>query len=101
MLYSVKEWMYCARLELKGHPDDGNINKGESAEDALERMIELGEIIKDGADSFLFAEYKYMAVFIVLFAPIVLKAAGTFAAVAFIVGCITSILCGWIGMKIA
>merc|ERR1719230_1483823 len=42
-----------------------------------------------------------MAVFIVLFSPVVFKAAGPFAAIAFILGCITSILCGWIGMKIA
>merc|ERR1719157_31974 len=64
-------------------------------------MIELGEIIKDGANSFLYEEYKYMAVFIVLFTPIVFLAAGMYAAVAFVIGCITSIVCGWIGMKIA
>merc|ERR1719428_2465671 len=36
-----------------------------------------------------------------MFAPIVMKAAGSYAAVAFVIGCVTSILCGWIGMKIA
>jgi inorganic pyrophosphatase len=101
LLYSAKEAIYIGRLPLDGHPNDGMINKGDSAPDALEKMKELGGIISDGANCFLFAEYKYMAIYIVLFTPVVWLAAGLWAAVAFVVGSITSIVCGWIGMKIA
>merc|ERR1719277_2559252 len=42
-----------------------------------------------------------MAVYIVLFSGILLYFTGAATTVAFVVGAITSILCGWIGMRIA
>jgi len=68
---------------------------------ALERMIELGEIIQKGAMDFLAAEYKVLAVFTVLFGAVVTMAAGKYAAIAFVVGSVTSTACGFLGMKIA
>merc|ERR1719183_630321 len=64
-------------------------------------MNEIAGIITDGAMSFLFAEYKYMAVFIVCFCGILYPLTGWETTVSFVVGGVTSILCGWIGMKIA
>merc|ERR1719199_1270475 len=64
-------------------------------------MNEIAGIITDGAMSFLFAEYKYMAVFILCFCGILYPLTGWETTVSFVVGGITSILCGWIGMKIA
>merc|ERR1719247_2195101 len=64
-------------------------------------MNEIAGIITDGAMSFLFAEYKYMAVFILCFCGILYPLTGWETTVAFVVGGVTSILCGWIGMKIA
>merc|ERR1719188_1172457 len=57
--------------------------------------------IQEGAMSFLFAEYLYMAVYIVLFSIILVFFTGVPTTIAFVVGAITSILCGWIGMRIA
>merc|ERR1719456_2038472 len=51
--------------------------------------------------SFLFAEYTYMAVYIVLFGLVLFFFTGLPTTIAFVVGAITSILCGWIGMRIA
>merc|ERR1719456_661886 len=51
--------------------------------------------------SFLFAEYTYMAVYIVLFGLVLFFFTGIPSTIAFVVGSITSILCGWIGMRIA
>merc|ERR1719254_468658 len=51
--------------------------------------------------SFLFAEYLYMAVYIVIFSFILVFFTGVPTMIAFVVGAVTSILCGWIGMRIA
>lgn len=75
-------------------------------------MIELiGSKISNGANAFLFQEYSVMAVFIVIFGVIVLIVVDIFgheetkfrayATVAFIIGAITSMLCGFIGMRVA
>jgi len=100
-LYSVKQWKAVASVKLDGHPDDTHINKGDSSPDALQKMKEIGGIIQVGADAFLYAEYFYLAIFMVLFTPVVWMAAGKYAAIAFLLGCFTSTFSGWIGMKIA
>lgn len=60
----------------------------------------------EGADAFLTEEYKILAVFCFLFAIIIAclveEKIGEFWTVfAFLMGAITSILAGWIGMKVA
>lgn len=74
----------------------------------LERV---GEIIARGANSFLFQEYAIMSVFIVIFAAIIFLIVDIFgqdkiffrcyATIAYVIGAITSIACGFIGMRIA
>ena len=93
--------MVVASVKLDGYPNDTHINRGDSLPDALEKMKELGGIIQVGADAFLNAEYFYLAIFVVLFTPVVCGAAGRYAVIAFVLGCVTSTFSGWIGMKIA
>merc|ERR1719420_2492233 len=64
-------------------------------------MIHLSKIIQDGATAFLYAEYKYMFVYVVLFSAFLLWFTGVPSTISFVVGAFTSILAGWIGMKIA
>jgi len=64
-------------------------------------MIKLTGIISDGAMAFLYAEYTYMAGFIVVFGAILFFLTDMATVVAFVVGAVTSILCGYIGMRIA
>jgi len=66
----------------------------------------LSQIISDGADVFLFQEYMYLSVFVIFFGTLIFLYAeavpGTgFTTIAFVTGAVTSILCGYIGMKIA
>ena len=72
----------------------------------------IGVKIEDGASAFLIQEYIIMTVFVIIFGVIVLVAVdfygdGTgfkprfYTFIAFLIGSIVSMICGWIGMKIA
>ena len=52
-----------------------------------------------GADA-LFAEYLYLAIFVVISTPVVLVDAEEYAPVALVTGCFTATFLGWIGTKI-
>lgn len=74
------------------------------------RFKEISGAIAEGAMAFLNAEYKYVAIFSVIFAvviglvldnPATPEAEGWFSAIAFLVGAIVSSICAYLGMKIA
>jgi inorganic pyrophosphatase len=98
--------------------------RGES--EIEEKAADLQQAISEGANSFLFTEYKYVSIFMACFSVLifillssqdgfqtewkedehgVLRAPaiynGAFSALSFIVGAITSILSGYLGMWIA
>jgi inorganic pyrophosphatase len=89
-------------------------------------VAELQDAIREGANSFLFTEYKYVSVFMILFSGVIfvllssedgfsstwtadasgiLRAPGmyngAFSTIAFLIGAATSILSGYLGMNIA
>ncbi len=67
-----------------------------------ERMKEIAGSINEGAKAFLFAEYKILAIFIVvLFVAIGLGLGSWVTAVCFLCGALFSILAGYIGMNVA
>ena len=76
-----------------------------SKQDAgTERMKEISAAINDGAKAFLFAEYKILAIFVVvLFVAIglFLKSESWITALCFLFGALFSILAGYIGMNVA
>lgn len=74
-----------------------------SKQDAgTERMKEIAASINEGARAFLFAEYKILAIFIVvLFVAIGLGLGSWVTAVCFLVGALFSVLAGYIGMNVA
>jgi len=71
-------------------------------------LFSIYQKIYVGAHSFLYAEYRYISVFVVLFSILIVVllgatdtwANGIFTMLAFWVGCLTSVLSGLIGMKI-
>jgi len=78
--------------------------------DELARLKFISGAIAEGAMAFLKAEYKYVGIFCVFFACIILFAlnstgssinAGAYSAFAFIAGAVTSSLCAFLGMTIA
>jgi H(+)-translocating pyrophosphatase len=82
-----------------------NVSNEKSVE-SIRKMREISGLIADGATTFLIQEYIFLAVFIVLFSILLIFTAeeslGEFWVTAtFILGGVTSILAGFIGMKIA
>jgi H+-translocating diphosphatase len=106
-------------------PDDMESKSDESLvasdgkKNALVEMTRIYKLIQAGAKAFLFAEYTLCAVFIVLFGALVLVATshknkddtvdgkswdfkfGGLTAFSFVVGSVTSIVSGYIGMMVA
>merc|ERR1712019_261272 len=64
-------------------------------------MLTVSSKIQEGAYTFLFAEYTYMAYYIIAFSIFLVFFTGLPTMIAFVVGSLTSILAGWIGMSIA
>lgn len=72
----------------------------------LDLLEDIHLKIKIGADVFLFAEYLYLLIFIGVFGLIIFffaenKQWTLYTTMAFLVGSFTSMICGYIGMKIA
>jgi H+-translocating diphosphatase len=72
----------------------------------VKKLILVSDLISEGAGVFLFWEYCCLFVFIALFGSLIYCTAehipGTcYTTVAFVTGAITSMACGYIGMKIA
>lgn len=85
----------------------------ESDVKCIDMMLKIGNKIENGAGAFLSQEYSIMSIFTVLFAVVVFvlvdylgaseqkRGISFYATIAFLVGSITSMICGYIGMKIA
>jgi inorganic pyrophosphatase len=90
-------------------------SSGDIAESQVENISVIVEAIAEGANAFLFKEYVYVGVFCIVFGLIVLVAIGAglsrdgagsygdgaMAMIAFFIGSATSVLSGFIGMRIA
>ena len=99
LLWFANAYHIVNKIELDGHPKANNLLPLEPKQ--LETMREVSKVIQDGAMTFLRAECKVMAVFIVLFTGLLLGLTNVSTAGAFVAGAVTSIACGWIGMSIA
>ncbi|PFH38143.1 V-type H(+)-translocating pyrophosphatase VP1 [Besnoitia besnoiti] len=67
----------------------------------LHMMKSISKCIAEGAGTFLKQEFKYMAVYVVVFSAVLGVFINLPTMVAFVLGALTSILCGFVGMKIA
>ncbi len=65
------------------------------------KMIEISEAIKTGASTFLRRQYSSIGLFVVCAAVLLLLAFGWQATVAYICGSLSSMLAGYMGMRIA
>lgn len=83
----------------------------EGSDEKVQQMKHIGGLIERGASSFLRQEYSVMGIFVLFFGIIVffvVDMLGTerpgvsfYATIAYVIGSITSMFCGLIGMKIA
>lgn len=84
---------------------------GEEEEAKIQAMQSIGQKISDGANTFLSQEYMVMGQFIVVFSVVVFVLVdmlaktspgfSMYATIAYIIGSVTSMGCGYIGMSIA
>ena len=91
---------------VEAEPEITLIKKDEITEKQAESLIKVSQKIRDGADVFLQQEFIYIFMFILMFAIVIglgcEPVQGVFyTTVAFLVGACTSVLCGFIGMKVA
>jgi len=104
LVISAYQWVAVSRVKIDGHPELLAKQDSKSAtqnQEIVAEMIKIASTIQKGAMSFLIAEYTYMAAYIVVFGAFLAVFTGIPTTVAFVVGSVTSILCGWIGMSIA
>jgi len=88
-----------------------SIDAGAETAEESSKLRKIHGAIADGAMSFLMQSYKAMGVFVVVFAVLIAAVIddphttgvyeGIPTAISFVFGCLTSVLAGFIGMKIA
>lgn len=113
MLWALAQFLLVSRIPVRseGISDSTGLVSGSNDEATTRRLIEIYTAIYEGAESFLRAEYRICAYFIVLFSIVIFVlvswgtgwdfARGTFTTLSFILGACTSILSGYLGMKVA
>lgn len=104
LLWAAKECVYLKNVKLDGHQGalmKGDSLSGEDPQRILATMKEIAGYIQEGAIAFLVKEYQYMAVYMVLASVFLYFMVDLGTVVAFVLGCLTSIVSGYVGMKIA
>jgi inorganic pyrophosphatase len=113
ILFALFQFKLVSRISLTGAPGGGNQETLVSGVNIdTSKLIGIYEAIREGADSFLKAEYTICAYFILAFGIVVLLLVsytggefhieeGGLTAVSFVAGGVTSIVSGLIGMKVA
>jgi len=106
-------WQYqiIAKTKIEKIPSDAGERRSLNAipADVAVRLYEVYEAITEGAETFLSAEYRICAAFVVCFALIIFLLIsfgqtitdGVLTMVAFVTGAVTSMVSGYIGMKVA
>lgn len=113
LVWAMKELSYLRSIKLVGPGSSGlteplkrkdylqAAEDGTDVSKALRMMREISEHIAEGATTFLICEYKYMLVYVLVFSILMGPLINYGTMFAFIVGALTSIACGFIGMKTA
>jgi len=104
-VWALKEYLWIRSIEVNGIAQASLSSPLKSAgclsESTVHTMNEIAGHIDAGATAFLVKEYQYMAWYIVVFSAIIGPFISLPTMIAFIIGSVTSILCGYIGMKVA
>jgi len=113
LIYAFINYARVKKVSLKQHTDFEMTSLHSKAKDediALDRqkillMLEIGESISNGANTFLHQEYKYISIYCLVFSVVVWFASDNFGlpftTIAFVTGGVTSLVSGYIGMRIA
>jgi len=113
LLWALIQYSIIAKITIRGGGEASESDNltGGNDEETLKRLEEIYNAIVEGAESFLRAEYQVCFVFICIFSLVILvlvswgtgwdAARGLFTAIAFLLGAITSMASGYLGMKVA
>merc|ERR1719253_357176 len=115
LLWTAVQWHQVASIDVTEELDETE-NEGillaggfDRCDELQDKMQELSDIIEEGAQTFLFTEYKYMAIYVFVFSGVILGffsyvgdvSGGVGTMAAFIVGAFTSVVSGYVGMRAA
>ncbi|CAL5368084.1 unnamed protein product [Camellia sinensis] len=137
IVFALFQWFLVSKVRVIGSGLDGYKDRlieedepeeGIDSEEAVAMCAEIQNAISVGATSFLFTQYKYLSIFMVVFGAIMFIFLGSvngfstksepctynqgnlckpalanaiFTTIAFLLGALTSVLSGFLGMKIA
>jgi len=112
ILFALYQYSLIAKVQVKagGGSSEALVNSSSESAEQTRKLVEISEAISEGANAFLFAEYRICMMFLVVFGAVVLFLIywGTsswneaaFTTLAFEMGGITSIIAGFIGMRVA
>jgi len=114
LLWAGLQFLIIARIPVVSAPtNEGSalVDKGANDEATTARLIEIYEAIFDGAESFLRAEYSVCAMFVAIFSVIIFVLIGWasewnmtrpfLTSLSFVLGAVTSMASGYLGMKFA
>eukprot|EP00924_Labyrinthula_sp_SR-Ha-C_P010244 maker-scaffold_23-snap-gene-1.2-mRNA-1 protein AED:0.02 eAED:0.02 QI:52/1/1/1/1/1/4/81/735 len=115
LFFSFNQWQKIKRIPIRTLASPSSAEESPltstqgSSEDTTALLLEIHDAISRGASSFLASEYKICFVFLLSFATLIFflissstrVSQGLYSAIAFLVGGFTSLLAGYIGMKVA
>jgi inorganic pyrophosphatase len=112
LIWALLQFLIVARIPVQsnGTSEETGLVSGSNSEQTTERLVEIYTAIYEGAESFLRAEYSVCAIFVVVFSAIIffLVSYGTgdgvrgfFTTLSFVLGAVTSMVSGYLGMKVA
>jgi len=112
LCWACLQFLIIARIRIKseGVSDETSLISGNDHQTTV-RLIDIYEAIYEGAESFLRAEYTVCVGFVAIFSVVIFVLViwgtswdltrGIFTALSFILGSLTSMISGYLGMKVA
>lgn len=112
ILFAMFQFSLVSKIKLGVSPEGSPLLKQEGLEQSMEKLVHIYDAIREGAKSFLTAEYKICAAFVFVFGFVVFVLTsymedhwrwelGGFTALAFVSGAVCSMVSGYIGMMVA
>jgi inorganic pyrophosphatase len=99
LIYALAQLRQIKRVQV-GNGSEARLPASE-ANGSLKIMNDVAGFIAEGANAFLMEEYKYMTIYMIGFSVVLGPFIGKSTVLAFIVGSVTSIISGYVGMKTA
>lgn len=99
IIYGLINFYLVISVNTNGDSD----NLIEERKENVQKMNLTARYIQEGAQAFLFQEYFYLGIFLVIFFIVILaiESFKFYTSLAFFFGCVTSIVSGYIGMYVA